>query len=251
MSKKNELAKLIKEENKEITRADYFKFLTHSLEDYSSLSFTEEEMSIVQKQLQRLSTGSSSTTPMLCTGPACFAASYCELQKMGRAPIGRSCLIEVQLLNYWIMQYMNEYQVDPENFTEVSMCNELAEIEMLINRLNWALSRPENAELVIDQAIGADRNGDPVIQKQLSPYMVQKEKLQKRRTQLIKLMVGDRQEKYKKEAALKQREELDPSSKQAEMRRKLDELARSMERLTPSKDSNVLTPDAIIASLDD
>jgi len=247
--KKDAIANLIREDKAEITREDYFRFITHTLDDYSDLSFTPQEAEKLQAHLRKLSTGSAATSPLICLGPACSFAARCPLQQMGKSPIGKLCLIESQILNHWVIQYMNEYEVDPENFTEVSMCNELAEIEMLMNRLNMALARPENAELIIDQAIGMDNSGEPVIQKQLSPYMLQKEKLQKRKSQLVKLMVGDRQEKYKKEAALKKQEELDPSSKQAEMRRKIDQLARSMEKLEiKTAESNILTPDELIAS---
>jgi hypothetical protein len=253
--KKDAIANLIREDKKEITREDYFRFITHTLDDYSDLSFTPEEAEKLQSHLQKLSTGSTATSPMICLGPMCIVAARCPLQQMGKAPIGKICLIEAQILNHWVMQYMDEYEVDPENFTEVSMCNEMAEIEMLLNRLNMALARPENAELIIDQAIGVDNSGEPIIQKQLSPYMIQKEKLLARKAKLVKLMVGDRQEKYKKEAALKKQETLDPSSKQAEMRRKIDQLARSMEKLDISTTDNskpkVLTPDEIIASIDD
>jgi hypothetical protein len=255
MSKSDKLSTLI-HEGGEITREDYFKFLSHNLDDYSDLSFSPEETTKLQAHFRKLSTGSTATSPMRCLGPACVFASQCVLQQMGKAPIAKLCLPEVQILNYWIMQYMNEYEVDPENFTEVSMCNEMAEIEMLLNRLNMSLSRPENAELIIDQAIGVDNSGNPVIQKQLSPFMAQKEKLLARRAKIVKLMVGDRQEKYKKEAALKQREELDPSSKQAEMRRQLDELSRNMNRISSANSegkgkADILTPDAIINSLDE
>jgi hypothetical protein len=186
----------------------------------------------------------------------CPFASRCIFIEMGKPPIGKQCIPEVQLINHWVMQYMEEYAVDPENFTEVSFCNELAEIEVMLRRLNMSLSRPENGELVIDQAVGVAQDGTPIIQKQLSPYMEQKDKLLNRKSKIVKLMVGDRQEKYKKEAALKQKEDQDPSSKQAEMRRKIEELQRSIEKIEPSTNQRstkeqILTPDAILSASDD
>ena len=85
------------------------------------------------------------------------------------------------------------------------------EIEVLQIRLNLALARPENAELVIDQTVGIGREGTPIIQKMISPFLEQKQTLTKRKSQIVKLMVGDRQEKYKKQAALKEKDETDPS----------------------------------------
>ena len=112
--------------------------------------------------------------------------------------------------------------------TEVAYVNELAELQILEYRINMNLSKPENAELIIDQTIGVDRDGDAILQKSLSPFMEAKEKIANRRSKIIKLMVGDRQEKYKKEAALKVRLEDDPSSKMSEMRTKLESLTREL-----------------------
>jgi len=157
---------------------------------------------------------------------------------------------------------MDEYNVDPENFTEVGYCNELSEIEVYLWRLNINLAKPENAELVTDQTVGMGHDGTPIIQKQLSPFMQQKEQLFNRKSRIVKLMVGDRQERYKKEAALKQREDKDPSSQQAEMRRQIEQLHRNMNliegrladdnpKTLAEHQEDILTPDAILDAVDD
>ena len=173
--------------------------------------------------------------------------------------VTHNCLIEVQLLKEHILRYFEEFDVDPSNYTEVGYINELAEIAIMEMRLNMALARPENAELVIDQVVQVGQNGAPILQKQLSPFMEQKEKLSTRKSKIIKLMVGDRQEKYKKEAALKVKLDFDPSSKMAKMRSTLESLSREMDNLTteiPSggekQDDGHLSPEDLInASLDE
>ena len=133
------------------------------------------------------------------------------------------------MLKQFILEYIEDYQVDPDNFTELSFCNQLAEIEIYLWRLNNNLAKPENAELIVEQPMGTDRDGNPILQKQVSPFFEMKEKLLARQSKIIKLMVGDRQERYKKEAALRKQEEKDPSSVQAEVRRKIDELNRRLD----------------------
>jgi hypothetical protein len=82
-----------------------------------------------------------------------------------------------------------------------------------------------NSLLVIDQLIGFDRaTREPMYQKQVDPLFEQKQKLINRKSKLMKLMVGDRQEKYKKEAALKQKPATDASSQMSSMREKLRQL---------------------------
>ena len=86
--------------------------------------------------------------------------------------------------------------------------------------------------------------------------MDQKEKLQNRRSKVIKLMVGDRQERYKKEAALKVKMEQDPSSQMALMRGKLEELQRNLslsseDSPSPQKEKKMTPQDLIDAVIDE
>lgn len=247
---------LAKYESGKIEKSDYFSFIKHNLDDYSHVQFTPQEAAKLQNYMQKLSTGAYALAPMLCTGPLCPMAHVCPLQQIGKAPIGKSCLIESQLINNFVIQYMQEYDVDPMNRTEVGYCNEMAEIEIMLMRLNVSLAKPEHSTLIIDQAVGIDHEGNQILRKELSPFMEQKEKLYNRRSKIIKLMVGDRQEKYKKEAALKIREAADPSSRMADMRKQIESLQRNLNKIEGSLEEpkqqqikdpqKILTPDDLI-----
>lgn len=244
-------------ESGKLTKSNYFRFLDHNLDDYSDIQLTETEARKIHTHLRKLSTGATAMVPMYCAGPQCPFADRCPLQQMGKAPIGRQCLIEVQLAKEWIMRYFEEYEVDPDNFTEVGYVNELAELQILEMRINMNLARPQYAELIMDQVVSVSNDGTPIVQKQISPFMDQKERIAARRSKIIKLMVGDRQEKYKKEAALKVRMDADPSSKMASMRSRLESLQKQLEKMsTPesieeSNQEGFLSPDDIISASDD
>jgi hypothetical protein len=231
-----------------LTKSNFLRFLGHNLDDYDDIKLSPTEARKIHQHLQKLSTGSTAMVPIYCGGSRCPFKDRCPLFAIGKHPLSKQCLIEIQLLKEWIIKYFEEYDVDPNNFTEVAYINELAEIEILLMRLNMNLARPENAELVIDQVVGIANDGEtPIVQKQLSPFMDQKDRLQSRRSKIIKLMVGDRQEKYKKEAALKMKIDSDPSSKQAALRAKLDDLARGLaEFVKEEKKEGRLTPQDII-----
>jgi hypothetical protein len=175
----------------------------------------------------------------------CPFADRCPLQQIKKAPIGRQCLIEVNLMKEWIIRYIEEYDIDPNNFTEVAYVNELAEIEVLLMRLNMNIAKVHNAELVIDQQVGATNQGEPILQKAISPFIELKDRLQGRRSRIIKLMVGDRQEKYKKEAALKVKLDADPSSKMSQMRTKIENLTRQLNSMSTAQLST-LSPEDLI-----
>lgn len=215
----------------QMTQHKYFDFLGTDLDDYSDISFTPEEAKKIKGHLSKMSTGSTAMVPMICA-PTCPFRDNCMFYKMEKAPFGRRCLWEVNLMREWTTNYFNDYKVDPNNFTEITMINELAEIEIYQWRLNQSLARPENAELVNDSFVNMTSQGIPIYDKKISPYITAKETLLARKARLIKLMVGDRQEKYKKEAALKQKDDGDPSSSMADMRTKLEKLTREFDKAT-------------------
>lgn len=240
-----------------LTKTNFFRFIGHNLDDYENVALSKEEAVRIHHHLQKLSTGSTAMVPMYCGGDICPFKDRCPLFAMKKHPLGKQCLIEVQLIKEWIMRYFDEYDIDPNNFTEVGYINELAEIEILLMRLNMNLAKPSNSELVVDQVVGIANDGQtPLLMKQVSPFMELKDKLQSRRSRIIKLMVGDRQEQYKKEAALKVKLDKDPSSKQAEMRAKLEALSRELDNFnqegrdkgSSSIRSGTLSPEDIIDS---
>jgi hypothetical protein len=241
-------------ESGKMVKSGYFRHLQHNLDDYENITFTPEEAQKINLHLMKLSTGSSAMTPMYCAGPKCPFADRCPLQQVNKAPLGKQCIIEVQLIRDWIMKYFEEFDVDPNNFTEVGYVSELADLMVQEMRLNMLLAKPENSTMLMDQVVGVDSEGDPIVQKQISPYMEIKEKISNRRTKIIKLMVGDRQEKYKKEAALKVRLDSDPSSQMAAMRQKLENLRRELDQVAQQavqeEKEKALTPDDVLASDD-
>lgn len=262
---------LARTEDGKMTTSGYFNFLRQDLDDYTDIEYTPEQARKIQTHLQKLSTGATAMTPMYCAGALCPFATRCPLVQMrnaeneedrghpqhGKAPIGKQCLIEVQLMKEWIVRYFQEFEVDPNNFTEVGYVNELADLMVLEMRLNMNLAKKENAELVTDQTVGVTSDGTPIIQKQISPFMAQKERLANRRSKIIKLMVGDRQEKYKMEAALKMKLDTDPSSKMATMRARIESLTRELDTVQDqittgdAEPSVTFSPQDIIDGLDD
>lgn len=158
-----------------------------------------------------------------------------EVEKYGTYFINEiathNCLIEVNLLNQWTRLYIKEYEIDEYNFTDFQMVRELAEIELMLWRLNNNLAKPENAELIQESIVGIDREGNALTRKEINSYIEAKERLQNRKSKIIKLMVGDRQEKYKREAALRIKGNEDPSTNAAQLRGKIDRLLKQAKTL--------------------
>lgn len=228
--------------------------------DYSDIEFTPEQANHFAARVRYLSTGSAAAIPLLCPGGSkCPFSGQCPLAELENQrqegdphvlAIGRPCILELNLMQNWTKLYLQEYEVEPDNFTEFTYIRELAEIELMLWRLNNNLSKPENAELVVDQIVGVDREGNPLTRKEESAFFNAKERLTTRKSKIIKLMVGDRQEQYKKAAALKLKETGDISSNTAQLQRavaaQIDKLRDKQKELGKENPIDVETPDDLI-----
>lgn len=228
----------------EVVKSDFFKFLDIHPDDYSDVWYTEEEAQKIRGHLMHLVTGASAAVPLICGGAQkCPFAARCPFVRIDAArkaenpeakritPLGRQCLVEVNLLTEWTKLFIQEYEVDETKFTDYQMVRDLAEIELMIWRLNNNIAKPEHAELVQEQVVGVDKEGNPLTRFETSAFLETKEKLQNSKRKIIKLLVGDRQEKYKRDAALRQRAQEDPSSQAAALRQKMDNVMREAKQI--------------------
>lgn len=221
-----------------------FHFLGIHRDNYSHLSFTPEEARSIRSHLSHLVTGATAAIPLVCGGEKlCPFKESCPFIRADRArvkagvggkkltPVGLQCLVEVELLSKWTFFYIDEYEIDETSFTEVQMVRELAEIELMLWRLNNNLAKPENAELVQEVNVGIDKEGNALTRQEVNAFITAKETLNNRKSKIVKLMVGDRQEKYKREAALKLKNDGDPSTTAATLRNQMDLLVRQTQKL--------------------
>ena len=237
------------------TKESLLHILDESFSDYSEIELTEEEAVKLSKTVKRLGTGASTFAVMHCEGNKCPISARCELAQMnktpstphGKAPVGNPCLLEATIMRDSMSSYIEEYEVDPVNYTEVNIVSELAEIEVILWRINMQLSTASQALLVIDQTIGFDRaTGRPIQQQQISPLFEQKNKLLTRKSKLVKLMVGDRQEKYKKESALKQKSSSDTSTQMAAIRKQLGLMEMKLKKPENIIEAEVVSPEEFL-----
>jgi len=128
---------------------------------------------------------------------------------------------------FWTERYMKEFEVDPENYSEVGMITELVELDIYDLRASMILARPECAELTKDRVVGIDREGKPILNKEIHKAWELKERVKKRKQKILESLVGTRKEKYKRDAALKRRSEKDPSTLTIELKGKLEKARES------------------------
>ena len=234
-----------------------FDFLRLRPDDYSDIAFTPEQAEHIRRRLAYLSTGASAATPLMCGGKArCPFRSNCPVVKMedearekdpdapSIVPVGRPCIVEVSLLDHWTQSYLTQFDVEPTNQVDISHCQELAEVELYLWRLNNNLSKPEHAELVQEVAVGIDRDGNALTHLETNAFYDARERLLGRKTRLMKLMVGDRESRLKEKIGLKLKGSDSLSSEAARLHRALQLAAEQATAPRPTA-----TPESLIASV--
>jgi len=208
-----------------LIKSDMFSFLQLDPELYGDIVLSAEDARRVHGRLIGVKWGGGAAkVPLMCGGTEiCPFKDECPFMEIGKIPVARNCPIEVELLAYWTARYMDEFDIDPDNQSEVSMITELVELDIYDYRCSMILSQPDNAELTQQIAVGVDAAGRPIYKEDIHKAFELKERVKKRKDKILEALVGTRREKYKRDAALKKRSEEIPSSQAAELKRKLDE----------------------------
>jgi len=243
-----------------VKQNNYFNFLDIDLDDYSDVVYTENEINSVRTRMSKLATGASAAIPLLCPGPVkCPFAQNCPFVKVDiqrkkenpsaklSTPVGKQCLVEVNLLRAWTQAYIEEFSIDQSSFSEFQLVQGLAQTELLLWRIANNMSKLEHAEMVQESVVAVDNQGNPLTKQEISSMFTIQETLINRKNRIIKLMVGDRQEKYKREAALKLRDKSDASTDSANLRDKLSRLLdqhKALEKKTKLAEKSVIDVDS-------
>jgi hypothetical protein len=211
-------------ENGMVTESKMFDFLGLDPENYGHILLTAEEARKVHYRLQGVKWGGAvAKVPLFCGGEKiCPFAQDCVFVEISKVPVGRKCPIEVELMAFWTARYMSEFEVDPGNHSEVGMITELVELDIYDLRASMILARPEFADMTKDVVVGVDRDGKPIVNKEVHKAWELKERVKKRKHKILESLVGTRKEKYKRDAALKRHSERGPSTKAIELKRKLE-----------------------------
>jgi sRNA-binding protein len=150
--------------------------------------------------------------------------------------------------------FIEEYDINPNSFTELLMVNELVECELMLWRINSNLSKPEYAELVNENPVGVDKDGNPITKLEINALFEARERINTRKSRVIKLMVGDREGKGKMAALLKKSDDKDPSKQASSLRTQMDALqakAKMLEVKLEETHKETLSPEDLLEEVDE
>ncbi len=202
-----------------------FSFLKLDPDEYGDIVLSHKDARLVHSRLIGVKWGGAAAkVPLMCGGPEiCPFVDDCPFVEINKVPVGRKCPIEKELIAYWVSKYMDEFGVDEQNQSEISLITEMAELDIYDYRCSMILSRAENAELVQEIVVGVNADGNPIYNEDIHKAFELKERVKRRKQIILESLVGTRKEKYKRDAALKKRSVDDPSTQAATLKKKLDD----------------------------
>ena len=152
----------------------------------------EKAVDLIRPQKTRSTMFSS--IPMNCEAEKCIFASTCPLMKENLAPKNKPCPIEMSMVAQFTAEYLEQLDVNPNNLVEVSMVRDLVDQEVQYLRKTKLLAKEH---FIQENIIGIDRDGQPILKKELHLAVELEDKLHKRRKDLRNQLLATREAKAK------------------------------------------------------
>lgn len=120
----------------------------------------------------------------------------CPYYAEGVAPVNLPCLVERDLISYWMEKYINQFNVEEESLTDMHMISRLCEYDIYDMRLSRYLAEHDQT-LLADFITSFDEDGKPITNKTVSAAFEIKERIDKSRSKTLKELAATREAKQK------------------------------------------------------
>ena len=216
-------------EDGEMSKHRYFEMLDVDQEKYSEIGFTPEEAKKISLSIRHMSTGINASIPMTCTGDQCPFKTSCPYVAANRIPIARPCLVEAQLIRLWTEQFINEFEVDMDNYTELHLVSELTEFNVYEMRITKYLA-DHHPSLMQDVVVSIDATGEEIVNQEISRAFDLKERIKKNRMKVLESLMATRKERVK--LKIDSAGNNSAADKMSDLKDKLDLLQKDMKGLS-------------------
>ena len=185
-------------------RGELFPMIANYLP--ADLDLTEDEKVTIVKGVQTKLTGLTASMPVKCYGDRCPFKASCPLHKIDKAPVGGNCSIEAMVLDLYTKRYLDEFEVDAENFSEVTTMTMLAATHIMEMRGFMAIGKDDAGQSpdgIIKNVVGYTADEDPITQYQEHPGYAIIERAWRWRTKLLESLGATRKDKLANGDSLK------------------------------------------------
>lgn len=181
-----------------LTKTHFFEnMLANNEHLYGDIVLTPEEAHQLSATYRRLSTGVSAVVPMKCTGDKCPFKDDCIYYQINKAPIGRPCKLEYDLLAYHTQKFIEQFNIDPDNHTDIMLVQELSELliyEMRIARIlgGWLPNNDSNypAQAMMSKKTKFTPDGEIVEEESLHWAFDAMDRIKNRRLKILDALIG-------------------------------------------------------------
>lgn len=125
-----------------------------------------------------------------------YVVHNCPYFLEGVAPVGLACLVELQLIEYWMEKYQNEFNIDDNSITDMHMIARLCEYDIYDMRVTRYLAEHDQT-LLVDFISSYSEDGDPISNKATSAAFEVKERIDRLRSKTLKELMATREAKAK------------------------------------------------------
>lgn len=147
------------------------------------------------KAINSLKHGTYARVPIICKGDGCPYGRSCYLLQNDLAPEREPCPIEADKVERLVAGYAKDFDIDDLSFTDRILLKEIINCDIIIDRC-MALMQEEGTP-VIDMAIGCDKEGNEVVQPNVSKAWEALERISKKRNTDYQLMLMTRKDRKK------------------------------------------------------
>lgn len=179
-----------------LTKDKFMAKLAPQYDKYPEIQLTEQEAIKVRVAMTSMSAGVNSSVPLTCTANACAFKGTCPYFQINKAPLGRPCLVESQLIEYWTEEYLEEFQVDPAKITEMHLVSELAELNIYEMRITKYIAE-NHQTLLQDVVTGIDPAGNIITNLDVAKSFELKDRIKKQRMKVLEALMATRRERIK------------------------------------------------------
>jgi len=181
-------------EKGEITRTKFFEKMQVNKELYGDIALSSKEARSLALTFRNLTTGVNSVIPLKCTGEECPFSDVCWFVQNEKAPIGKPCIIEHQLLYYHTQRFIEEFDVDMHDHSEVMLVQELSELIVYEMRITKILGQAQNASMM-GLKLKFSPDGEAIEEETIHWAWTLKEQIKNRRMKILSSLNATRQTK--------------------------------------------------------
>lgn len=149
----------------------------------------------IAMHMNNMKNGLYASIPIRCKGDNCPYIDSCPIYRLGEAPVGELCPVEISTIEQLAEKYIEELEIEPSDMIDISMIRDVVDMDISIMRCNKKLAT--DADIVQQVIVGVNEDGDPFRKPEVHKAYELQMRLIKQRRKLLEDLHGTRKEKAK------------------------------------------------------